>query len=299
MATVNSAADDPLRQRAAIFDEKNAPPIGRERERVDGMKHARRTPRLGRAASERIVKRLTGSVTGADRVVRRSDVHRTTRRSSILKQPVERFGSENDCYLAGLGRRGVSPGRLSHRTSCLGDRRYDSSRSLTQLVVQAWKHPCQRCGDSRPKRCALSARFSRPVLRRRSPATLATVLDNPEIAQLKHDELARFVDELICPDVREQRREEAVTEERIGKSKGKAPGADRYDAMLTGGGDRKIAVARIFNEISGMRRVGAELQEIFSRPTSIKGGVTKDEAAQIKRRIEDTGGSVKITPARG
>ena len=83
------------------------------------------------------------------------------------------------------------------------------------------------------------------------------------------------------------------------KSKGKAVGGDRYDVMLTGGGDQKIAVAKIFNEISGMRRVGAELQEIFSRPTPIKEGVTKDEAAQIKRRIEDAGGSVKITPARG
>jgi hypothetical protein len=54
------------------------------------------------------------------------------------------------------------------------------------------------------------------------------------------------------------------------KSKGKAAGGDRYDVMLTGGGGQKIAVARIFNEMSGMKRVGAELQEIFSRPTPIK-----------------------------
>jgi large subunit ribosomal protein L7/L12 len=88
-------------------------------------------------------------------------------------------------------------------------------------------------------------------------------------------------------------------ERKAKKSKGKADGSDRYDVMLTGGGDRRTAVAKIFNEISGMKRVGAELQEIFGRPTSIKQGVNKDEAAQIKRRIEDAGGSVKITPARG
>jgi ribosomal protein L7/L12 len=58
-------------------------------------------------------------------------------------------------------------------------------------------------------------------------------------------------------------------------------------------------VARVFNEISGIKRVGAELQEIFSRPTPIKEDITRDEAAQIKRRIEEAGGSVKITPARG
>jgi large subunit ribosomal protein L7/L12 len=88
-------------------------------------------------------------------------------------------------------------------------------------------------------------------------------------------------------------------ERKVKKSKGKAAGGDRYDVMLTGGGDRRLEVAKIFNEISGMRRVGAELQEIFNRPTSIKEGVTKDEATQIKRRIEDAGGSVRITRARG
>ena len=83
------------------------------------------------------------------------------------------------------------------------------------------------------------------------------------------------------------------------KSKEKVGGGDRYDVMLTGGGDRRLAMAKVFNEISDMRRVGAELQEIFSRPTSIKEGVSKDEAAQIKRRIEEAGGSVTIKRARG
>jgi large subunit ribosomal protein L7/L12 len=83
------------------------------------------------------------------------------------------------------------------------------------------------------------------------------------------------------------------------KSKEKVGGGDRYDVMLTGGGDRRLAVAKVFNEISGMRRVGADLQDIFSRPTSIKEGVSKDEAAQIKRRIEEAGGSVTIKRARG
>jgi large subunit ribosomal protein L7/L12 len=83
------------------------------------------------------------------------------------------------------------------------------------------------------------------------------------------------------------------------KSKGKATAGYRFDVLLRGGGDQRLAVARVFNEISGIKRVGAELQEIFSRPTAIKQGVNKDEAAQIKRRIEDAGGSVRITPARG
>jgi large subunit ribosomal protein L7/L12 len=83
------------------------------------------------------------------------------------------------------------------------------------------------------------------------------------------------------------------------KSKGKATAGYRFDVLLRGGGDQRLAVARVFNEISGIKRVGAELQEIFSRPTPIKEDITRDEAAQIKRRIEEAGGSVKITPARG
>jgi len=91
-----------------------------------------------------------------------------------------------------------------------------------------------------------------------------------------------------------------VTMERKGKkSKGKATAGYRFDVLLRGGGDQRLAVARVFNEISGIKRVGAELQEIFSRPTPIKEDITRDEAAQIKRRIEEAGGSVKITPARG
>ncbi len=41
---------------AALEVKKNAAPSGRERDRVGWMKHARPTPRLGQAASERIVK---------------------------------------------------------------------------------------------------------------------------------------------------------------------------------------------------------------------------------------------------
>jgi len=83
------------------------------------------------------------------------------------------------------------------------------------------------------------------------------------------------------------------------KAKGKATAGYRFDVLLRVGGDQRLAVARVFNEISGIKRVGAELQEIFSRPTPIKEDITRDEAAQIKRTIEEAGGSVKITPARG
>jgi hypothetical protein len=60
--------------------------------------------------------------------------------------------------------------------------------------------------------------------------------------------------------------------------------------MLTGGGDQRLAVAKVFNEISGMRRVGAELQEIFSRPTPIK--------ASLKVRLPRSSGGSRTLAAR-
>jgi large subunit ribosomal protein L7/L12 len=83
------------------------------------------------------------------------------------------------------------------------------------------------------------------------------------------------------------------------KKKPKAAVGDRYDVILTDGGDRKIEVARVVKEITGRHRVAAELTELFDCPTPIMEGVTKDEAEQIKRRIEKAHGSVKITRASG
>ena len=83
------------------------------------------------------------------------------------------------------------------------------------------------------------------------------------------------------------------------KKKPEAGVGDRYDVILIDGGDQKIEVARIVKEITGRRRVRAELTELFDCPTPIVEGVTEDQAEKIKRRIEKAHGAVKITRARG
>jgi hypothetical protein len=49
------------------------------------------------------------------------------------------------------------------------------------------------------------------------------------------------------------------------KKKPNEKAADRYDVLLTGGGDRKIEVAKAFNRISRTNRVSADLRAIFNR----------------------------------
>jgi len=83
------------------------------------------------------------------------------------------------------------------------------------------------------------------------------------------------------------------------KNKPKAAVGDRCDVILTDGGDQKIEVARVVAEITGRHRVAAELTELFNCPTPIREGVTKNEAEEIKRKIEKAHGAVKITRASG
>jgi ribosomal protein L7/L12 len=82
------------------------------------------------------------------------------------------------------------------------------------------------------------------------------------------------------------------------KKEPKAAVGDRYDVILTDGGDQEIEVARIVKEITGRHRSAAELTELFDCPTPIVEGVTEDEAEKIKRRIERAHDSAKITRAR-
>ena len=65
------------------------------------------------------------------------------------------------------------------------------------------------------------------------------------------------------------------------KKKPKAALGDRYDVILTDGGDQKIEVARVVQEITGRHRVAAELTELFSCPTPIVEGVTEDLAKKV------------------
>ena len=68
------------------------------------------------------------------------------------------------------------------------------------------------------------------------------------------------------------------------KKKAKAAVGDRYDVILTDGGDQKIEVVRIVKEITGRHRVSAELTELFDCPTPISEGVTEDQAKKVERR---------------
>jgi large subunit ribosomal protein L7/L12 len=66
-----------------------------------------------------------------------------------------------------------------------------------------------------------------------------------------------------------------------------------FDAILTGFGDQKIQVIKVVRAITGLGLKEAK-DLVDGVPKPIKESVSKDEAADIKKKIEEVGGSVEI-----
>jgi large subunit ribosomal protein L7/L12 len=63
--------------------------------------------------------------------------------------------------------------------------------------------------------------------------------------------------------------------------------------MLTGFGDKKIQVIKVVRELTSLGlKEAKDLVEGVPRP--VKEGVSKEEAATIKKKIEDAGGTVEV-----
>jgi large subunit ribosomal protein L7/L12 len=66
-----------------------------------------------------------------------------------------------------------------------------------------------------------------------------------------------------------------------------------FDVVLTGFGDKKIAVIK---EIRGVTGLGLkEAKELVEGvPSKVKEGVSKEEAEEVKKKLEGAGGTVEI-----
>jgi large subunit ribosomal protein L7/L12 len=66
-----------------------------------------------------------------------------------------------------------------------------------------------------------------------------------------------------------------------------------FNAVLTGFGAEKIQVIKVVRAITGLGLKEAK-DLVEGMPKSIKEAATKDEAAEIKKKIEAVGGTVEI-----
>jgi large subunit ribosomal protein L7/L12 len=67
-----------------------------------------------------------------------------------------------------------------------------------------------------------------------------------------------------------------------------------FDVMLTAIGDKKIQVIRVVREVVPGLGLKEAKDLVEAAPAAIKEGVTKDEAEQIKAKIEETGATIEI-----
>ncbi len=66
-----------------------------------------------------------------------------------------------------------------------------------------------------------------------------------------------------------------------------------FNVMLTGIGDKKIQVIKVVRAITGLGLKEAK-DLVESAPTAVKEGVTKDEAEEMKTKLEEVGAIIDI-----
>ena len=68
---------------------------------------------------------------------------------------------------------------------------------------------------------------------------------------------------------------------------------DEFDVVLTSFGGNKVAVIKAVRTITGLGLKEAK-DTVEGAPSTIKEAVTKDEAEDIKKQLEDAGASVEL-----
>ena len=68
---------------------------------------------------------------------------------------------------------------------------------------------------------------------------------------------------------------------------------DEFDVVLTGFGDAKVGVIKAVRTITGLGLKEAK-EAVEGTPSTIKEAASKDEAEEIKKQLEEAGGSVEL-----
>jgi len=68
---------------------------------------------------------------------------------------------------------------------------------------------------------------------------------------------------------------------------------DEFDVVLAGAGDKKVNVIKAVRTITGLGLKEAKAL-VDEAPSSVKEGVSKDEAESIKKQLEEAGATVEL-----
>jgi large subunit ribosomal protein L7/L12 len=79
----------------------------------------------------------------------------------------------------------------------------------------------------------------------------------------------------------------------VGGEAAAAEEKDSFDVVLAGAGDKKINVIKEVRTITGLGLKEAK-DLVEGAPKPVKEGVTKDEAEELKKKLEEAGASVEL-----
>ena len=68
---------------------------------------------------------------------------------------------------------------------------------------------------------------------------------------------------------------------------------DEFEVVLSSFGDKKVGVIKAVRTITGLGLKEAK-DMVESAPTTIKEGASKDEAAELKKQLEEAGATVEL-----
>jgi len=88
----------------------------------------------------------------------------------------------------------------------------------------------------------------------------------------------------------------AVAAPAAGGAGGDAAGGEEkseFDVVLSSFGDKKVGVIKAVRGITGLGLKEAK-DLVEAAPSAVKEGVSKDEAEEIKKQLEEAGGSVEV-----
>ena len=122
--------------------------------------------------------------------------------------------------------------------------------------------------------------------------------------KIAKEDVVKFIEEMTVLELSELVKE---LEEKFGVSAaapvaaapaaGEAPAAEEeqteFDAILTGFGAQKIQVIKVVRTITSLGLKEAK-DLVEGAPKAIKEGVSKEEAEDIKKKIEEVGGAAEV-----
>ena len=79
----------------------------------------------------------------------------------------------------------------------------------------------------------------------------------------------------------------------MGGAAGAAEEQTEFDVILTAAGDQKIKAIKVVREITGLGLKEAK-ELVDNTPKAIKEGVSKEEAEEVKAKLEEVGAGVEV-----